>query len=365
MRALDRYLLKEILVPFAVGLGLFFVVVAFAQLLKVSDSVTGLGVSGSTLLRAFGFSLPPLAGILIPVSILFATLLGVGRLSADREVIAMTAVGVSPFRLLRVPAILGIALACVSAFAMIVGEPWGITGLKTLMARNAQTSLAGGIRAGEFVEWTPDMTFLARGKQGNRLQHVVFADRRDARRPIMVSAKHGEVKIGERPEDILFELEDGAILLYSPGSDSQRLIRFDQGKYRIDVSKLVGGKFHTAHEAQSWTFSRLWEESRTAPKESKRALYTIVLHRKLALPLATLIFALLAVPLAIRSTSGARARGFLYSTLIVGAYYYIGRAVELSARSGGFPPWLAAWVPNIIGVIALLLMLRRFRKAGA
>ena len=85
LKTVDRYLLREILVPFGMGLGLFFAVVSFAQLLKVADSLTGVGVSGGDLVAALCFSLPPLLGLLIPVSSLFATLLGVGRLASDRE----------------------------------------------------------------------------------------------------------------------------------------------------------------------------------------------------------------------------------------------------------------------------------------
>ncbi|MCK5691041.1 LptF/LptG family permease, partial [Myxococcota bacterium] len=107
MSTLDRYLLREILLPFMVGMGLFFIVVAFAQVLTISDAVTGLGISAGDILQALLYSLPPLMGILIPVSALFAVLLGVGRLASDREVIGLAALGITPYRLLRVPFLFG------------------------------------------------------------------------------------------------------------------------------------------------------------------------------------------------------------------------------------------------------------------
>ena len=69
-RAIDKYLIKEILGPLAIGLTLFFVVIAFGQLMKISDSVTGLGITGGELFAALAYSLPPMLGILIPVSML-------------------------------------------------------------------------------------------------------------------------------------------------------------------------------------------------------------------------------------------------------------------------------------------------------
>ena len=79
----------------------------------------------------------------------------------------------------------------------------------------------------------------------------------------------------------------------------------------------------------------------------------------------SLLFALLAVPLAARPKGGARARGFLYSAGIVGAYYYLGRAVELAARRNSFDPMLAAWLPNLIGLVALVILLVRLPRSAA
>ncbi len=78
----------------------------------------------------------------------------------------------------------------------------------------------------------------------------------------------------------------------------------------------------------------------------------------------TIIFALLAVPLAVRATSGARARGFLYSAGMVGVYYYVGRAAELAARSDRFHPVVAAWLPNLLGLIVLVILLHRLPRSA-
>ncbi len=366
MDTLDRYVLKEIALPFAIGLGLFFVVVAFAQVLKVSDSVTGLGVGGGAIVQALFYSLPPLLGLLIPVSSLFATLLGIGRIAADREVVGMAAAGVSPYHLLRVPFWLGALFAAASAYALVVGEPWGVRGLRELMAKSAQQALASGVRTGEFQEWVPGVTFLAGGRGGHKFTNVVFADRRDESRPLLITARRGEVAGGTLARDLVFELEDGTVLLTDKDSGRYRVVRFARSRYRLDVGRLVGSKARTLTAVQEKSLPELWTESRD-PKKSAgvRALDTITLHRKLALPLATLIFALLAVPLACTAAPGARARGFLYSAGIVGAYYYLGRAVELLARSGRYNPVLAAWTPNLLGLVALGFLLLRLRRRAA
>lgn len=364
MTALDRYLLREISVPLMVGLGLFVVVLIFSQLLAIGDAVTGLGISGSDLLRALMYSLPPLLGLLLPVSLLFATLLALGRWSSDREIMALAASGVSPYRLLRVPVVMALLLGAVSAVSMAWGEPWGIRGLRGLMSRSAQRALVSGIRAGEFHEWLPGVTFLADETVNGRLLGVVFADLRDEARPLVVAAKEGTIRIGERARDVVFDLRDGTFVLRDAGKATRRVVRFDESLYRVDVDRLVGNKGRSLSRVQEKSISALVRESREDPDLGRRALYTVVLHRRFAIPLATLVFAILAVPLAVGSSGAARARGFLVSAGLVGGYYYVGRAAELTARAGNFNPVLAAWLPNLIGLTMALVLLFRFRRTA-
>jgi lipopolysaccharide export system permease protein len=366
LRTIDRYVFREIALPFAVGLGLFFVIVAFGQVLTVSDSVTGLGVGGPEILQALLYSLPPLMGLLIPASALFATLLGVGRIASDREVIALSASGYSPLSLLRVPFWMGSVLALAAAFSLIAGEPWGIRGLVNLMSHSAQRALAEGVRTGEFLQWVPGVTFLAKGKSGEELTDVIFADRRDAERPIVISARRGRILGGAEAQDLIFDLSDGLVLVEQKDRESYRVIQFERVHYRLDVGRLVTNKAKNIQSVQQKDLTSLWEAAHD-PDESpgRRALCLIVFHRKLALPLATLIFSLLAVPLACRSGGGARARGFLYSAGIIGAYYYLGRAAELAARNGTYPPVLAAWTPNLVGVVVLVVLVQRLVRRAA
>lgn len=366
MRLLDRYLLREIALPFAIGIGLFFVVVAFGQVLQISDSVTGLGISGAEVLQALMYSMPPLMGLLIPASCLFSTLLAVGRMASDKEIVAMSAGGVSPYDLLRVPFWTGVVLSIVAAVFLVRGEPWGIQGLRELMSRSAQRALASGVRSGEFHQWVPGVTFLARGKQGDDLTEVVFADRRDEARPLVISARRGKILSAAAAKDLVFALSDGVVLVEDKDTGRYRVIHFEHSDYRLDVESLVGNKAVTLQPVQGESMEQLWQNAHDPQlKPGERALRMVVFNRKLALPLATIIFSLLAVPLACRTGGGARARGFLWSAAIIGGYYYVGRAAELSARGGRYDAVLAAWTPNLLGVLALIVLLPSLKRRAA
>ena len=353
--------MKEILIPLCAGLALFFVVVAFGQLMKISDSVTGLGITGHELFQALAYSVPPMLGILIPVSMLFATLFAVGRLAADSEIIAWCAGGGSPFALYRMPFLLGSLLMLLCMTATTLGEPWGVHGLRDLMSRSAQRALAEGTQPGRFTEWVSGVVFYAEESTDDGLKKIFFTDRRDKSRAITVSAKEGKVVQGADATEILFELKDGNIWIEDRLGAKQRMLSFGETVYRINVGNLVGNKARTIQAAQGKTIEQLRDVISDPEQKKRHALHTIILHRKFALPIATIIFALLAIPLGCRSEPGSRARSFLVSALIVGGYYYIGRAAELQARHGDFPVLLAAWLPNLIGLAALAVLSYRFK----
>jgi LPS export ABC transporter permease LptF len=362
IRTIDKYLFKEITIPLLVGLGLFFIIIAFGQLMKISDSVTGIGITSGELFEALAYSIPPMLGILIPVSMLFATLFAVGRMAADSEIVAWCASGGSPFALYRMPLILGTVLMTVCMIATTLGEPWGVKGLRELMARSAQRALAQGTNPGQFTEWVSGVVFYAEARDGDRLQKVFFTDRRDSAQAIAVSAKEGRVLQGASANEILFELKDGNIWIQDQVAGRQRMLKFGETVYRLNVGNLVGNKARTLQAVQGKTLSELQAVIEDPAQKKRHALHRIILHRKFALPIATIIFALLAVPLGCRREPGSRARSFLVSALIVGGYYYIGRAAELQARHADFPVLLAPWLANLMGLAALLVLSWRFRR---
>ena len=82
--------------------------------------------------------------------------------------------------------------------------------------------------------------------------------------------------------------------------------------------------------------------------KKQRRIYTTELFDKIALPVTTLVFVLLGVPLAITPPRVRYNRGFLFSILIIFAYYLV-RALSLSfGETGSLAPFIAAWLPNMV-----------------
>jgi lipopolysaccharide export system permease protein len=102
-KILDRYLAKEIVLPFTAGLLFLTQLLLATQILSKADVLFGSGVSLLDVGSIVVALLPNVLGYVLPIAFLLGAVIGVGRLSEDREVIALGAAGISPARLVRVP----------------------------------------------------------------------------------------------------------------------------------------------------------------------------------------------------------------------------------------------------------------------
>jgi hypothetical protein len=84
-RILDRYLVREILLPFAIGLVVLTFVMMMPPILDQGRQLIEKGVDLVTFVRILLTITPSALCITIPMALLFAILMGLGRLSSDRE----------------------------------------------------------------------------------------------------------------------------------------------------------------------------------------------------------------------------------------------------------------------------------------
>src|SRR5918999_547806 len=101
MKLIDRYVIREVLWPFAIGLVIFTFLLIIPYLVREAEEFIAKGVSTLVILRIIWALVPAQLGITIPMSVLLGLLVAFGRLSADREFVALQACGVSLMRLMR------------------------------------------------------------------------------------------------------------------------------------------------------------------------------------------------------------------------------------------------------------------------
>src|SRR5271167_953568 len=143
---LDRYISKEVVAPLALGVLLLTFALVTGRLLKLTEMVVNHGVSLADVASLIGFIIPAFLELTFPMALLLGVLMGFGRMSGDREIIAARACGISLYRL-SVP-VLGVALMvwALSSWLAFSVRPWANAKLHERLFELTRTSSTAGLK---------------------------------------------------------------------------------------------------------------------------------------------------------------------------------------------------------------------------
>src|ERR671918_1538005 len=123
LKILDRYVLRELMAPFGLSLLLLTFALEIPPILQHGEVLIAQGASWDIVVRVLATLVPQALGITIPMALLIGILITLGRLSGDREIVAMEACGVSLGRLLRPLMLFGLIATAATTYVMIVALP--------------------------------------------------------------------------------------------------------------------------------------------------------------------------------------------------------------------------------------------------
>jgi len=362
-------LLREALLPLLVGLFAILQLLVLGQLLQLNEVVFSGAVTLGDLARVTLGLLPHFLVMAAPIAYVLGIQLAVGRLAADRELLALAAVGRSPLALYRVPLAIGLVFACATAALVRWAEPQGLTQLNRaldgVLSRNLETGLAPGL----FNDPIPRLMLYferadsrASGRSdGPRWKGFLLEDRAEQGGPLLAFAESGSL---ERRADSL-QLVMGAGELHRSDARSETMARFSSARISIDVRDWLANKnrFSTNEAALSLEALRaraLEMDAAGRPDLAQRARLDEA-RRDLA-PLACLFFALLTVPLA-ALTGGGRGTAYLTTLLVFAVFFALSRAgVALAER--GTPVWAAGLLPDLPAAVVGAALSARFLRRG-
>jgi lipopolysaccharide export system permease protein len=356
VKILDRYILREFISYLLMGLlafiGMFLIVDVFEKIDTFIDAKAPLAL----VLRFYASYIPVVAIEVLPVAILLATLLSLGRFARFNELTAMRVAGRSLVRVYQ-PIVLFVLLICVAAFAM--GEllvPEANFRRKQIMNREIK-------QRPEFPARRQDVRYV--GRDGRIYILGSYDVRRSAMRDVVIQefkdgtlARRVDSRRGTWIEDH-WELSDGYIRVFGGDSlSSQRFVTL-----RLDVPEAPEdfAKDERDPDFMGYRELRRWiERFRQSGGEARP--YVVDLQMKLANPFVNLITVLLGASLSTRVRRGGTGLGFGLSLVISFIYYAVIRAGQALGHGGNLPPLLAAWMANIVfGLLGAILMIRTHR----
>jgi LPS export ABC transporter permease LptG len=393
---IDRFAIREVIPPAFLGFMVYTFLLMMRPIFSLVEHVLVRGVPWLDALGVLGNTIPHVMVLTVPMSFLFGVLIGVGRMNADNEIVALQAGGIPSSRLLRPIILVGLLLTIVNGWMYLRVIPESNRSLREMrVALFASAKNIGRIEPAVFYDEFPNILLYVRevADRGDRWRGVLIFDTSASEEQRLTLARRGRIVMTGGPdsptedeglegsgepaerwillEDVVnhqFSREDPESYRFSNSFQQvvrPNPVRANQGvaRYRLNMRERETGEI--IRYIRQGEFSDT-EAGRAEDDVEKRALEErmayIELNRRLAIPFACVVFAVLAVPLGVGSRSGGRGRGFIVSIGVILAYYIMNNNGELLAVEGRIPTWLGVWLANIVLLILGLFLITRMGR---
>lgn len=400
MSILTRYILKEMIGPTALGFGFYTSIILMRSLFDMAGMIIRRSLSGGAVGELLLYSLPNIIVLTLPMSLLFGILIAIGRMSADSEIVAMRALGMSTRKIYRPVFFFSVVMFLLTLYLINFVMPQGN---QKFVALGAELTAAAAERVVKprvfYDEYENLMIFVNDVDQTNGQWKGVFvADSRhddpgaaltpgqmaDRTQPQdedgfgsmtspsgqrVIVASRGNITLEQGTKDIWMNLFDAETHLWDPSkserydhtdSATQRILLPSRGE-QIDPRRLAKS-FREMNLAQLVTQERQLSRSSTESDRVNRNIALVEIHKKFAIPFACITFGVLGLPLGITNRRGGKSSGFSLSILIIVVYYVMINNGEQLAVAGKIPPALGMWGANIILLTFGIYLLARANR---
>ena len=362
MKILDRYIFREMLSAFCIGVATFTFVLLMNKILRLVELIVNKGVPLTVVLRLFFYILPYSLVVTIPMATLLACLAAYGRMAADNEITALKVTGLSLYRMI-VPALaFGIAAYLLTTYISIDLLPYGIRAFKGLVYQITRLRATAGIQEGIFNSDFEGYTLYIHkiDPETGTLQGIFIVDSRDPKEQRVITAQEGRIFSDPEGLRILLKLREGTTHITAPDSPGRyRVGTFGAQDLRLDIGRALSDPIDRPLGEQELTLGELRQRAARLLAEGKNFRPALLeMHKKIAIPVACILFGLVGPPLGVRIRRGGRAASLVISIGFALGYYVLLVAGEGLGTRGLLPPAWAMWLPNTIlaGVGGYLLV---------
>lgn len=352
---LDRYILSELLSPFGLSLGVLCFVMLTKELLRLVELLVAKGVGLLAVIKVFAHLLPSFLVLTLPIAGLIASITAFGRLSYDKELVAMRAAGLSLFRLSRSVFLFAMLVFSLTLLLAQWGQPWSSLNLKKVALNLLRDQLVMALERGTFNEPIPRLVIFVTDAQDPGVTPGIFiSDERNVEDPRIIVATQYQVLMEPSNNHVALRLQNGVIHSRPDQANQYQETSFENYDLKLSLSQ---SGYATAEERPSYEsiVARLDQSAWHDPTALRRL---IEYYKDLAFPTAALIFCILGVPVGIVSKRSGRIGGFAVGVLIVIIYYVLNVGCEFLVTTLVIPPFAGAWIPNAMFVLITLWWFR-------
>ena len=364
-KIIDGYVAREILGPFGLGVLLLTFALVTARLLKLTEMVVNHGVTLGVVASLIGFIMPAFLELTFPMAVLLGVLMGFGRMSGDRELIAARACGISLYRL-AMP-VMGVALAvyALSSWLAFSVRPWANRHLEERLFDLTQTTTGAGLKEKVFNRDFPGLVVYVDtvSPADSTLHGVMISDARNPAQQNTIIARRGIMIPDEASKSITLRLFDGSLFGVEASGNSSHVTSFRT--YDLNVHPEEGLELGR-RSPDEMSYTRLRQTIVTARSAGHPDYEAETeLASKYTVPFTTLLFALMGVPLGLKPARGGQSERFGVAIALFFLYYSLMRAGEALAERARLNAFFAMSIPDLIfALLAVWLFLRSATDTG-
>ena len=350
MRILTRYILGEVVSHALIGAAVFTFVLFTRDLGRILELVVRNSAPLPSVAEIFFYTVPVALTYTVPMGVLVGILIGLSRLAADSEVTAMRASGLGVWTFLRV-----ISIFVVVAWLLALGNsvylaPRSLADLGQLQDRLKSSQASFEVQPRVFYEGFPKIILYVqdvKAMSGGALWKGVFlADLTDPAAPRISLARQG-LLVSQGPDTLDLHLTDGSTHETDPKNpDQYQISTFQTTDIPIRIPATQNSQEHEPTTLGEIKFTNLLRNTQTGDPVTRR-WHLIEYHRRLALPTACIVLALVGIPLGLSSKKGGKSSGFVLTILLVFLYYSLSLIGVSFAKQGRLSPAAGVWLADL------------------
>jgi lipopolysaccharide export system permease protein len=369
-KIIDRYLLKEIVVPAGIGMGIFTFIFLVSKLFRVTEMVVDQGVPIGYAIELFLCLIPAFLIFVVPMAFLLGILAALARLSADNEIIALKTSGVGLYRLSPSVIFLSVITFLFTSFLVFYAVPWGSKNFQEVFFRLAGTKAKLDVQERIFNDTFGDLViYVNKVSQGGKvLEWIMIYDERDPKMNSTIVARRGYLASDPQDQKLVLHLFDGSIHAQEEQEETYRTIDFNAYQFTVFLKEEIDKarqKAKVRMMEKEMSIGDLRKKIKGMRAEGKNVRPQLVeLHFKFAIPFGVFIFGLVGLPLGMQRTQAGRSWGFVLCSFVFLLYYVLYCFGKNLGASGIISPPLAAWFPNItLGTLGVYLLVKTARES--
>jgi LPS export ABC transporter permease LptF/LPS export ABC transporter permease LptG len=362
MRILDRYIAREVIRHAFLGLLIFTFVLFVPKLVRLMEIFVRHSGSSSQIVTLFLCIVPSVLVFTIPMAVLIGVLLGLGRMSMDSEIIALTALGISRKRILVPVGLLAVLGAALTLLMTLWLAPLSLRTGRDIEGTLITSQISFAVQPRVFDERFPHLVLYVNDVSASGTHwNGVFLAEAGGESASQITLAESAIVIAESSLDKLeLHLNGGATHEFTRSiPDHYSITAFGRSDWPIELSTMAP----TTERAISYPerpFLELWRDRGPGWRDAR-----VELHQRFAFSVACFVFALIAVPLGAQPRRGGRAAGSLLAILIIAVYYLLLVTGAGFARQGFVSPAVGMWAANLIlALLGLALFPRMERYRG-